>query len=174
VTCGCSGCVAGLWPPAHEPLWRAGGNTTAVSPVGSVMDTTAAHDALAANHQGILVTLRGDGRPQTSNIAYAFADGVARISVTDSRAKTANLRRDPRAVLHVVGDTFWQYVSADGPVELSDVSTEPGDDAGRELLALHDAVSAEPHSDPDEFFRAMVDDERLVVRLRPTGFAGIA
>lgn len=138
------------------------------------MDTDAAHAALAAQHQGVLVTLRRDGRPQTSNVAYDFADGVARISVTDDRAKTANLRRDPRAVLHVVGETFWQYVSADGTVELSAVSKEPGDAPGQELLELHDAVSPEPHSDPDEFFEAMVDDERLVIRFRPTGFAGIA
>jgi hypothetical protein len=34
------------------------------------------------------------------------ADDVARISVTDSRAKTKNLRRDPRASLYVVGDEF--------------------------------------------------------------------
>jgi PPOX class probable F420-dependent enzyme len=137
------------------------------------MDANAAESFLADHNHGVLITLRSDGRPQSSNIAYAFSGGVARISVTDGRAKTANLRRDGRAVLHVVGESFYQYVSASGTAELTGISTEPGDERGRELLALHDAVADAPHSDPDEFFRAMVDDRRLVVRFRPDGFAGM-
>ena len=137
------------------------------------MDAAAAQSFLAGRHQGVLVTLRGDGRPQSSNIAFNFADGVARISVTDGRAKTKNLRRDPRAVLHVTGDSFFQYVSATGTAELSPVSADPGDATGQELLELHDAVSAGPHSDPDDFFRAMVEDQRLVIRFRPDGYTGM-
>ena len=137
------------------------------------MDASAAEPFLADHHHGVLITLRADGRAQSSNIAYAFADGVARISVTDGRAKTANLRRDERAVLHVVGESFYQYVSAGGTAELSAVTTEPGDETGRELLALFDAVADEPHPDPDEFFQAMVDDHRLVVRFPPDSFAGM-
>ena len=34
---------------------------------------------------------------------------MIRISVTDGRAKTANLRRDPRASLHVTRDDFYAY-----------------------------------------------------------------
>jgi PPOX class probable F420-dependent enzyme len=138
------------------------------------MDDTAARDFLAGRHQGVLITIRRDGSPQSSNIAFHLGDdGVARISVTDGRAKTANLRRDPRAVLHVTGDSFYQYVSASGHVELSPVSTEPGDDTGVELLQLHDAVAPEPHPDPDEFFQAMADDKRLVIRFTPDHFTGM-
>src|SRR5215207_2044440 len=122
------------------------------------MDDPAAREFPADHHQGVLITLKRDGGPQSSNIAYHFADGVARISVTDGRAKTQNLRRDARAVLHVTGESFYQYVSASGSAELSPVSTEPGDATGQELLQLHDAVAPEPHADPDEFFQAMVDD----------------
>jgi PPOX class probable F420-dependent enzyme len=136
------------------------------------MDADAAESFLTDHDQGVLITLRADGRAQSSNIVYAFADGVARMSVTDGRAKTANLRRDGRAVLHVTGASFYQYVSATGRAELSEVTGEPGDAAGRELLALYDAVADAPHSDPDDFFRAMVDDRRRVVRFRPDGFAG--
>ena len=60
--------------------------------------------ALLSNaHVGVLATLKRDGRPQLSNVGYVFADGVIRVSVTDGRAKTANLRRDPRATFHVSG-----------------------------------------------------------------------
>lgn len=118
---------------------------------------------VAERHKGVLVTLKSDGRPQLSNIVYAVLDGRVRVSVTDSRAKTRNLRRDPRVSLHVTSDDFWRYVVVEGDAELSPVATEPGDDVCRRLLALHDAVAPEPHPDPDEFHEAMVAERRLEV-----------
>ena len=100
-----------------------------------------------------------------SNIAYALGDDdVVRISVTDSRAKTNNLRRDARASLYVVGDNFWAYVVVDGTAELTSVATDPADETVDELVALYRAVSGE-HPNWDEFRQAMVADRRLVIRL---------
>ena len=47
---------------------------------------------------GTLITLKRDGRPQSSVVGHAFdaATGSVRISVTDSRAKTRNLRSATR------------------------------------------------------------------------------
>lgn len=122
---------------------------------------------LADRHQAVLVTLRADGSPQTSNIAYALLEGVLKVSVTDGRAKTHNLRRDPRAVLHVLGDTFWAYSSVSVTAELSDVTTTAADATGAELLATYEAITGGPHPDPKEFFDAMVAEQRLVLRLTP-------
>ena len=131
------------------------------------MADPAALTALVAEHRwGVLATIKADGRPQLSNIAYGFDGDVVRISVTADRAKTRNLQRDPRGSLHVTTADFWRWVVAEGTAELSAITTEAGDEAGRELLALHDAVQQKPHPDPDEFFAAMVADRRLVVRLR--------
>jgi len=127
---------------------------------------------LAGRHQAVLVTLRADGSPQTSNVAFALLDGVAKVSVTDDRAKTHNLRRDPRGVLHVLGDTFWQYVSVRVTAELGAVSAVPGDEAGRELLETYEAITGSAHPDPSEFFEAMVTDRRLVLRLTPVSAVG--
>jgi PPOX class probable F420-dependent enzyme len=127
---------------------------------------------LADRHEAVLITLRKDGTPQSSNVMYALLDGAAKISVTADRAKTRNLQRDPRCVLHVLGSTFWEYASIEAAASLSEVTVTPGDDAGRELLAVYEAVSGKAHPDPDEFFAAMVADKRLVVRLalgRATG-----
>ena len=52
----------------------------------------------SSSHNGVLVTLKRDGRPQLSNISHAVVDGAIGISITDGRAKTKNLRRDPRSV----------------------------------------------------------------------------
>jgi PPOX class probable F420-dependent enzyme len=130
--------------------------------------------AFVADHQrGVLATHKRDGRPQLSNIVYALGDdGIVRISVTDDRAKTANLRRDPRASLHVSRDDFWAYVVLEADVELSSVTVEPGDATGQELAGLYRAVAGE-HDDWDDYFAAMVRDHRLVVRLAPTRAYGM-
>jgi len=137
-------------------------------------DPAALESLVADHHMGVLVTLKRDGRPQLSNIAYAFDGRIARISVTADRAKTRNLARDPRASLHVTIPDFWRWVVAEGTADLSPVTTEPGDAVGQELLALHDAVQRAPHSDPVEFFAAMVADRRQVVRLHVERFYGQA
>lgn len=115
--------------------------------------------------QAVLITIRSDGTPQSSNVAFTRDGGVARVSVTDDRAKTRNLRRDPRCVLHVLGETFWEYASFPAVAELSAVTTSPGDEVGRELLEVYEAITGSAHPDPDEFFAAMVAERRLVLHL---------
>ena len=90
------------------------------------MDTSALHDLVASKHQGVLVTLKRDGRPQLSNVAYVLGDDdVIRVSVTDDRAKTANLRRDPRASLHVARDDFYAYAVVESTARLLPVARSP-------------------------------------------------
>ncbi len=118
--------------------------------------------------QGVLVTLRGDGRPQISNIMYVAGGGFSvRISVTDSRAKTNNLRRDPRAALHVTSSDFWSYVVLDGTVALSTVAQDTGDAVVEELVDMYRQARGE-HPDWAEFRQAMVDQRRLVATLTAT------
>jgi len=131
-------------------------------------------DHVRGSRQGALVTIQADGRPQLTHIAYALdAAGVARISITDGRVKTKNLRRDPRALLHVAGDSFWDYVVLDGTVELSAVAADPHDAATDELVELYRAISGE-HPDWEEYRRAMVADGRLVARFTAQRAYGVA
>jgi PPOX class probable F420-dependent enzyme len=131
------------------------------------MDMQAAMEFVAGRKHGVLATLKADGRPQLSNILYhAGDDGVIRISVTDGRAKTANLRRDPRASLHVTRDDFYAYVVVEATAELSATAAATDDEAVEELVAMYRAAVGE-HPDWDEFRQAMVDDRRLALRLRP-------
>ncbi|MFG2000775.1 PPOX class F420-dependent oxidoreductase [Spirillospora sp. NPDC048911] len=116
---------------------------------------------------GVLVTLSKDGRPQLSNINYHYDEtrNLIRISVTDGRAKTRNLRRDPRASLHVMTPDGWAYVVAEGTAELSEVAGDAHDAAVEELIEVYRDVRGEEHPDWDDYRRAMVADRRLVVRL---------
>jgi PPOX class probable F420-dependent enzyme len=122
---------------------------------------------LAGQRQGVLATLRKDGWPQLSNVTYAWyrEEQTIKVSTTDDRAKTRNLRRDPRASFHVTSGDFWSYVVVDGHAELSAVAADPHDAAVAELVDLYRAARGE-HPDWDDYRAAMVRDRRLVVRLR--------
>jgi PPOX class probable F420-dependent enzyme len=121
---------------------------------------------LGSRRQGVLTTLRRDGWPQLSNVNYGWdaKNQVIRISVTDDRAKTRNLRRDRRASFHVTSQDFWSYVVVDGHAELSAVAADPYDAAVEELIDLYRSVRGE-HPDWDDYRAAMVRDRRLVVRI---------
>ena len=124
-------------------------------------------ELIAGQRQGVLVTLRKDGRPQLSNVNYAWypEEQTIRVSTTDDRAKTGNMRRDPRVSFHVTSGDFWSYVVVDGLAELSEVARDPHDTAVEELVDLYRAVQGD-HPDWDDYRAAMVRDRRLVVRLR--------
>jgi len=136
------------------------------------MDLAQAEPFLAARHQAMLITQRRNGHAQSSNIVYDWRGGVARISLTESRAKTKNARRNPLVSLHVNSDDFWEYVVVEGTAELSPVTTAPGDAAGLLLAEVYEAVSGSPHPNWDEFHEAMVAEQRLVLTVRPTHVYG--
>jgi PPOX class probable F420-dependent enzyme len=118
---------------------------------------------------GVLVTLKADGRPQLSNVMYAVGDDdLVRVSVTVSRAKTANARRDPRVSLYATAADFWSYVVVEGDAELSPVAQAPDDATLDELVELYRSIRGEEHPDWDDYRAVMVREERLVLRLRPT------
>lgn len=119
---------------------------------------------LSAHQLGVLVTLKRDGRAQLSNVTYGWDAGTSTISVsvTDARAKTRNLRRDPRVSLHVSTRDGFAYAVAEGTAQLTAVAAGPQDDAVEALVALYRAVQGE-HPDWDEYRAAMVADRRLVV-----------
>jgi PPOX class probable F420-dependent enzyme len=132
------------------------------------MEISEALPAVAGTHESVLVTLKKDGLPQLSNVTHAVdSAGVVRVSTTATRAKTHNLRRRPWAALHVNGSSFWEYAVLECEAELSAVAADPADATVEELVDLFRSIQGE-HDDWDDYRRAMVEDQRLVVRLRPT------
>ena len=137
------------------------------------MEISDALEFIRERHHGVLTTIRRDGRPQLSNIAYFLGDDdVIRISVTDSRAKTANMRRDHRVVLHISDRAEWSYLSFDGTVELSPVASSPDDATCDALVAYYEKVAGKPHPNWDEYRQAMVDEGRLLVTFTPASVVG--
>ena len=123
---------------------------------------------VASQAWGVLSTIKRDGRPQLSNVGYAYdaEASLIRVSVTADRAKTRNLQADPRVTLHVASKDFWTWVAVEGTAELTAVATDPHDATVDELVTYYRGISGE-HENWDEYRSAMVTDRRLVVRFNP-------
>ena len=121
---------------------------------------------ISNNKLGVLATIKQDGRPQLSNVSYHFDPRNLTVepSITEPRAKTRNMRRDPRASLHVSCDDGWSYAVAEGTAILTPAAASPHDDTVEALIALYRNIAGE-HPDWDDYRRAMVDDRRLVMTL---------
>ena len=123
-------------------------------------------DVVAAANGGTLATIKRDGRPQLSDISYTAdpATRVVRISTRDPLAKTHNLRRDPRASLHVPGPGGAGYAVAEATAELSAVAADEHDAVVEELVEVYRLVQGE-HPDWADYRAAMVREQRLILRL---------
>jgi PPOX class probable F420-dependent enzyme len=128
---------------------------------------------IATSRRGVLATTKRDGRPQLSNIGYVYGteSRTALISVTATRAKTRNLRRDLRASLHVSTPDLGAYAVAEGDAQLGPIA-EAVDDAATEDLVEHYRAAQGEHSDWAEFRAAMVHEQRLLLTLSLTRVYG--
>jgi len=125
-----------------------------------LIDLERARQFLKVRHDGILATIKRDGRPQLLNILYFLDDdGRIKISVTRTRAKTHNLRRDPRASLHVQGRDRYEYLVAEGTAELVE-----GEGVAEALRHYYRKVRGE-HPDWAVYDAAMLTEKRLLLSI---------
>lgn len=119
-----------------------------------------AREFVRRNHRAVLATIRRDGRPQMSNISYLLDDdGLIKISTSETRAKTLNLRRDPRASLSVQGDSWYQYLCVDGLARIRDGNPLA------ELRHVYERIAGKPHPNWAEFDQAMIDERRVLLEI---------
>ena len=121
---------------------------------------------LAEARLGVLATIRSDGRPQLSPVTpwYDRDADLLYVSMTEGRAKTANLRRDPRAALEVTSADGFAWATADGTVTLVGPGTDPTGPEVQVLVDYYRAAAGE-HPDWDEYRSVMVADRRVLMVL---------
>lgn len=129
---------------------------------------------ISGNSLGVLATIKRDGRPQLSNVQYYFdaRNTAVQVSITEPRAKTRNLRRDPRASILVSSDDGWSYAVAEGTAQLTPPAAAPDDDTVEALITLYRNIAGE-HPDWDDYRQAMVADRRVVLTLPITHLYGM-
>lgn len=124
------------------------------------------HTLIAESRLGVLATIKSNGLPQLSPVTpfYDRAAGLIYVSMTEGRAKTANLRRDPRAALEVTSSDGWGWATAEGRVTLTGPGTDP---RGPEVEALVDYYrsAAGEHPDWNEYRAVMVSDRRVLMAM---------
>jgi PPOX class probable F420-dependent enzyme len=131
------------------------------------MELDEALDFARNNRRSVMITIKRDGHPQSSNILHVLGDdGVIRVSITADRAKYHNLVRTPWASLHITSADFWHYAVVECEVTLSDPAADPADATVDELVEYYRSANGE-HDDWDDYRAAMVRDRRVMARLRP-------
>jgi PPOX class probable F420-dependent enzyme len=121
-------------------------------------------------HKCLLVTTRNDGRPQVSPVTSGVDEaGRIVISTYPERAKTRNLRRDPRASACILSDEWnGAWVQVDGTAEVLDMP-----DALDGLVEYFRCISGE-HPDWDEYREAMRRQDKSLIRLSIESWGPIA
>ncbi|MDV8067799.1 PPOX class F420-dependent oxidoreductase [Rhodococcus sp. IEGM 1366] len=143
-------------------------------------DDTEVRDALfelvANGKQGVLATIKRDGRPQLSNIIYRWnsESRTASISITADRVKSKNAERDPRVSLHVSAPDFWSYAVIEGISELTPPAVDPHDEVVDALVELYRDISGNEHPDWEDYRRAMVAERRQILSVRADHVYGMS
>jgi len=121
-------------------------------------------------HQGVLLTNRRDGWPQSSLVTLGVGDiGQILVSSYPERAKVHNLRRNPKASMVVMSDTFnGEWVQVDGTAQVID-----SPDSVEGLVEYFRVISGE-HPDWDEYRQAMVRQGKTVIRITVDRWGPIA
>ncbi len=115
---------------------------------------------------GVLATIKSDGLPQLSPVTpfYDRDADVIYVSMTEGRAKTANLRRDPRAAIEVTSSDGWAWATAEGSVTLTGPGSDPDSPEVEALVEYYRSAAGE-HPDWDEYRSVMVSDRRVLMAL---------
>jgi PPOX class probable F420-dependent enzyme len=127
-------------------------------------------DFLRPRHKMVLTTFRADASLQSSPVTGGI-DGQGRVVIASypQRAKSVNIRRNPRASVVVLSDEFnGAYVQLDGDAEVID-----GPEAV-ELLVDYYRVIAGEHPDWQDYRRAMLDQGKCLIRVTPRRWGPVA
>lgn len=127
-------------------------------------------DFVRPRHRMILTTFRADGSLQSSPVTGGVDDqGRLVIASYPQRAKSANIRRTPKASVMVLSDEFnGAYVQVDGDAEVIDVP-----EAVEGLVDYYRAIAGE-HPDWDEYRSAMRSQRKCLIRVTPRHWGPVA
>jgi hypothetical protein len=133
---------------------------------------------LEQNHGAAMITLRPDGTPNAVRIGVALVDGQLWSSGTQSRKRTAFVRRDPRSTLFVFEGAGFRFLTVESRVTILE-----GPDAPALNVRLFRVMQNRPtgpiqwygadKSEP-EFLAQMVSEGRLIYQFDPVRAYGLA
>jgi PPOX class probable F420-dependent enzyme len=125
---------------------------------------------ITTRHHAIVITTRGDGRPQASPVTCGVDDqGRIVVATYPERAKTRNARRENQVSVLFLSDDFGgPWVQVDGTAEVLDVP-----DAVEPLVDYYRSISGE-HPDWAEYRAAMLKQGKSLLRVTPLRWGPVA
>lgn len=132
------------------------------------MEFEEARPFMESNHRGVITTVQRNGAMQNSIVVCgAYQGNAAFVSVRGSSAKVRNLRRDPKCTVMAVDDNWRGCVVVEGQARLFDFRNTDHEELRQLLRLVYRACGDKDHPDWEEYDRAMVEQDAVVVLVSP-------
>ena len=132
------------------------------------MEFERARPFMENNHRGVITTLQRNGAMQNSIVVCgAFQGDAAFVSVRGNSRKVRNLRREPRCTVMAVDADWRGCVIVEGRARLYDYRNTDREEFRQMLRLVYRACGDKDHPDWEEYDRAMVEQDAVVVLVSP-------
>ena len=126
------------------------------------------------HHRGVIATRRPNGATHSSIVVCgAYKGNAAFVSVYPRSQKIRNLRRDPNCTVLAVRDDWREWVSVEGQATLFGYDNMDAEEMRVMLREVYMACSHTEHPDWDEYDQAMIDQEAVIVLVKPERVYGL-
>ena len=134
-----------------------------------ITDNAAQDQFLTEHRWAVLTTLRKDGQPVSSVVAYAREGDTLVVSTPGTTFKRRSLDRDPRATLCVISNSEpFNFVAVEGRVEVQ------SDDLVQGTRAIFAAIADVGYSEPADLENWLEREQRVLIRLHPERVSGVS
>ena len=132
------------------------------------MDFEDVRPFMESNHPGVITTQQRNGASQVSIVVCgAYQGNAAFVSVRGNSAKVRNLRRNPQCTVLSVTPDWRRFAVVEGQATLSDAGNTDAEELRVLLREVYRACGDKDHPDWEEYDRAMVQQEAVVVLVKP-------
>ena len=129
---------------------------------------------LRTNHRGVVTTRRANGATQASIVVCgAYQGNAAFVAVYGKSAKVRNLRRDPNCSVLAVTEDWRSFATVEGRASLFDASNTDAEELRVLLREVYRVCGDKDHPDWEEYDQAMVDQQAVVVLVKPERVYGL-
>ncbi len=133
-----------------------------------ITDNATQDQFLTEHRWAVLTTLRKDGHPVSSVVAYAREGDTLIVSTPGTTFKRRSLDRDPRATLCVVSNSEpFNFVSVEGRVEVQT------DDLVAGTRKVFTAIADVGYQEPEDLENWLESQQRVLIRLHPDRVTGV-
>ena len=138
------------------------------------MDFDDATPFLETHHRGVIATRRPNGATHSSIVVVgAYEGNAAFVSVYPRSQKIRNLRRDSNCTVLGVTDHWREWVSVEGQATLFDYNNMDAEEMRVMLREVYMACSHTEHPDWEEYDQAMIDQDAVIVLVKPERVYGL-